>query len=70
MGRLYEIVDFICLQEKTLRDYAARNKINPSSASGRLYAALQSLQDWYDTLDEPEKQRASAPPAATRWAAD
>jgi Domain of unknown function (DUF6456) len=83
MGRLYDIVDYICLQEKTLKDYAARNKINPASASGRLYAAVQSLQDHYDTLDEPEKERAtigsqtgpaqlepSQPPAAARWAAD
>jgi hypothetical protein len=86
MGRLFEIVYCVCLQEVTLRDYATRNKINPSSASGRLYAALQALQDWYDRIDpSPEEKirhsigpqlgdqqqlEPSQPPAAARWAAD
>lgn len=77
LGRLFEIVDCICLQEQAIKDYAVRWRINPSSASGRLYSAVEALRDHYQKLDGPteEKSRASIGaqlglPDAARWAAD
>lgn len=44
----------------TVADYAAKAKINPSAASGRLYAAPLALEDHYERLtDTEEKQQES-----------
>jgi len=83
MGPSYEIVNCVCLQEQSLKEYALRWRINPAAASGRLFASLERLIEWYESIDgsaAEEKQRATintgqynepaSPPSAARWAAD
>ena len=52
VGRLFEIVEFVVLLERTLKDYAAQHRVHPANASGRLHAAIEMLQGHYDTIDE------------------
>jgi hypothetical protein len=59
VGRLFEIVDYVCLQGGLLKDYAAQQGINPANAAGRLFAAIEVLQGHYDALDESATRRRS-----------
>jgi hypothetical protein len=82
LGRLFDFVFAIIIECTPLRDYAARVGITPAAASGRLYAALTSLQTYYEALtpkaEEPRHTigsqtgpiEPSAPPAAQKWVAD
>lgn len=60
LGRSFEIVEIVVLQERTLKAYAERHGIQPAAASGRLFAALQRLQDWYDSIDPTPVERERA----------
>jgi hypothetical protein len=81
LGRLFDIVYSICIEGVAVSAYAGRHSINPSAAAGRLYASLTALQTHFEAVspkpDEkspatigPQLGPESAPPAATRWAAD
>jgi hypothetical protein len=81
MGKLFDIVFSVCIEGVALKVCAAKLGITPSSAAGRLYASLQRLQEWYESLTPKPEERSpatigaqlgpqGAPPAATRWAAD
>jgi hypothetical protein len=81
LGRLFEFVFAIVIEGAALKAHAARLQINPSAASGRLFASLTALQTHYELVTpKPEEKSPAtigaqlgdqgAPPAASRWAAD
>jgi hypothetical protein len=81
LGRLWEIVVAICVDDMTLRDYGRRSKTNPTLACGRFMAAMDVLSNHFSP-EEPGRERHTIgsqtgldyvegpPAAATRWAAD
>jgi hypothetical protein len=81
MGKLFDIVFSVCIDGAPVKAVAARLGINPSAAAGRLYASLQRLQEFYESLNPKPEERSpatigpqlgptTAPMAAARWAAD
>jgi hypothetical protein len=50
LGKLFDIVLSVILEAVPLKVCAARLGINPSHAAGRFYAAMQVLQDHYESI--------------------
>jgi Domain of unknown function (DUF6456) len=77
LGRSFGVVFSVCIEGGTLKSYAARLGITPSSASGKLLVALQRLLDHYDEVtpkaEEPVRHSIGSqtgPSEPSRWAAD